>query len=152
MITTLTILKSLRLFAPVALAATLCLTGCGDCCKSGSGPDAVATTPLKLDTSAVEKAFASAEQGVRSTADKAIAAVKNADYSAALAEGQKLMNDVKLTPEQKAAVGKLVDQVKSAAGDAAAKAGEALKKAAGDATKAAEKAATDVKNSVPGSK
>ena len=125
-------MKKLLILAPLALA-TFCFTGCGDCCSS-HGPDTGAATTVlpKLDTRKVEQAFASAEQGVKSAADKAIAAVKNADYSVALAEAQKLLNDVKLTPEQKAALDKLVEQVKSAAGEVASKAADAVGKAASD--------------------
>jgi PBP1b-binding outer membrane lipoprotein LpoB len=125
-------MKKFLLLAPVALAAVL-FAGCGDCCSSGGSDSGPAATSPKFDTAAIEQAFASAEQGVKTTADKAIAAVKNADYASALTEAQKLLNDVKLTPQQKAALGKLVDQVKSAAGDAAAQAAEAVKKAAADA-------------------
>jgi len=135
-------MKKLLFLVPLSLASALFVTGCGDCCSShGGGADAAASAPLQFDTKALEQAFASAESGVKSAADKAIAAVKNADYSAAAAEAQKLLNDVKLTTQQKEALGKWLEQAKSAAAGAADKVGEA-----------AQKAATEVKTALPGAK
>jgi hypothetical protein len=132
-------MKRILFLTPLALATALIFTGCGDCstCGSHGGGDAAATSaPLALDTSSVEKAFASAEASVKSTADKAIAAVKRADYSAALSEAQRLINDVKLTPQQKESLAKLVEQVKSSAADTATKLGTAAQQTADELKKA----------------
>ncbi len=64
------------------LAAALALVGCS---KSS-----------KVDPSPVEKSFASADAALKSSADKAVAAIKNADYSGALAELQKLAANARI--------------------------------------------------------
>ena len=100
-------------------AAALILAGCG---KSGGGAGA------QVDPSPVEKTFASSEPTLKAAADKAVSAVKNADYSGALAELQKLGANVKLTDEQKKAVNDVVAQVQKAVAEAGTKAaGEAGK-------------------------
>ena len=110
----------------VIAAASLLLGGCS---KSGGGGGSV-------DASPIEKSFASAEATVKSAADKAVAAVKNADYSGATAELQKLASNVKLTDEQKRAVSDVLAKVQKALADAGSKATEDAKKALGDAQKA----------------
>jgi len=75
------------------IVVALSLAGCG---KSGGSAGA------NVDPSPVEKAFSAAEPTIKAAADKAVAAIKGADYSGALAELQKLGANVKLTDEQKA--------------------------------------------------
>ena len=82
-----------------------------------------------VDTAAMEKSFAAAEASLKDSADKAVAAVKSADYSGALAELKKLAENAKLTPEQQQAVKDLVAQVQKAITDAAGKATEEAGKA-----------------------
>jgi hypothetical protein len=71
-------------------AAVLGLTGCS---KSGDG--------ASVDAAPVEKSFASADSTLKAAADKAVAAIKSADYSSATAELQKLAANVKMTEDQK---------------------------------------------------
>ncbi len=97
------------------MVAALFLVGCG-----GS---------KKVDTAALEKSFAPAEAALKSGADKAVTAIKNADYKGALDELQKLAANAKLTDEQKKAISDVMAQVQQAISEAATKAaGEANKK------------------------
>jgi hypothetical protein len=103
-------------------AAALVLTGCS---RSGGS----------VDTSPIEKSFASADATLKSAADKAVAAIKGADYSSATAELQKLASNVKLTDEQKKAVNDVVAQVQKAVANLGTKAAGDANKALGDAQK-----------------
>lgn len=95
------------------------LAGCG---KSGGSAGA------NVDPSPIEKTFAAAEPTLKAAADKAVAAVKGADYSGALAELQKLGANLKLTDEQKKAITDVLAQVQKAIAEAGTKAsGEAGK-------------------------
>lgn len=105
----------------VALGLALGLTACGS--KS------------KVDTGKVESSFASAEPATKSTATKAVDAVKAGDYSGALSNLGKLASDAKLTPEQKQAVTDLYEQVKTALSANASKAADDAKKSADDLKK-----------------
>jgi len=107
-------------------ASILVVAGCS---KSGGS----------VDAAPVEKSFATAEAPVKSTADKAVAAIKGADYTTAVAELQKLAADAKLTPEQKKAVSDVLAQVQKAMADLGKKATEDASKALGDAQKALPK-------------
>ena len=84
-----------------------------------------------MDTSSLEKSFKSTEPATQSAADKAVAAIKSADYAGALTELKALAGKAKLTPEQEQAIKDVMAQVQKAITDAAGK-------AAGDASKAAE--------------
>ena len=107
------------------MAATLGLAGCA---KQGS-----------VDTSALESNFKSAEATVKASADKAIAAVKSADYSGAVAELKTLAGNAKLTPEQKQAITDTLAQVEKAIADAASKAAGEANKALKDVPKTLSK-------------
>lgn len=107
------------------MAVTLALAGCS---KQGG-----------IDTAALETNFKSAEATLKASADKAVAAIKSADYSGAIAELKKLAQDAKLTPEQKQAVKDVVAQVEKAIADAAGKAADEAGKALKDASKALPK-------------
>lgn len=139
--------KKLLLLAPLGLASAWLLTGCGECCSHHGDPGETAgkKDTAKLDTSAVEKAFASAEASVKATADKAIAAVQKADYGVVVTETKQLLQDVKLTPQQKDALNKLLADTKTALESAAST-------TAAKVSEAAQKAAQDVKNALPSSK
>ena len=101
------------------IVVTLSLAGCG---KSGGSAGA------NVDPSPVEKAFSAAEPTIKAAADKAVAAIKGADYSGALAELQKLGANVKLTDEQKKAINDVLAKVQKAVAEAGTKAsGEASK-------------------------
>ena len=97
------------------MTVTLAMAGCG---KQGS-----------IDTGSLEKSFKSAEAAVQGSADKAVAAVKSADYSGALVELKSLASNAKLTPEQQQTIKDVMAQVEKAISDAA-------HKAAGEANKA----------------
>ena len=107
------------------MAMTLSMAGCG---KQGS-----------VDTGSLEKSFKSAEAAVQTSADKAVAAVKSADYSGALAELKTLASNAKLTPEQQQAIKDVMAQVEKAVADAASKATGEGDKAMKDIPKALPK-------------
>lgn len=106
----------------VLLSAAMVLAGCS---KSGGS----------VDAAPIEKSFASADPTTKGAADKAVAAIKNADYSGALAELNKLGANAKLTDDQKKAIGDVVSQVQKALADAGAKAAGDASKSLGDAQK-----------------
>ena len=101
----------------MAAAAMLAVVGCK---KSGS-----------VDTSGLEKSFASAEATVKSSAEKAITAIKSADYAGALAELKTLGDKAKLTPEQQQAIKDVMAQLQQMVS-------ETVNKAAGEAGKAVD--------------
>ncbi len=103
------------------VVVALALAGCS---KSGGSAGASAS----VDPSPIEKAFSSAEPTIKAAADKAVSAIKGADYSGALAELQKLGANVKLTDEQKKAINDVLAKVQKAVAEAGTKAsGEASK-------------------------
>lgn len=106
----------------VILTVTLALAGCS---KSGGS----------VDPSPLEKSFAAAEPALKSAADTAVTAIKKADYSAAMAELQKLTANVKLTDEQKKAISDVLAQIQKAVAEAGSKAAGEASKALGDAQK-----------------
>jgi hypothetical protein len=107
------------------MAGALALAGCS---KQGN-----------IDTSALETNFKSAEAALKDSADKAVAAVRAADYSGALAELKKLADNAKLTPEQQQAIKDVMAQVQNAVADAAGKAAGEASKAMKDMPKALPK-------------
>jgi hypothetical protein len=106
-------------------AATLVLSGCS------KSDDHAGHAHANVDPAPIEKSFASAEPALKATADKAVAAIKGADYSAATSELQKLAANVKLTDDQKKAISDVLAQVQKAVTEAGTK-------AAGEAGKAVE--------------
>ena len=108
----------------VLMVATVAFVGCG---KKSS-----------VDTAPLENSFASADPATKSSADKAVSAIKSSDYSGAVAELQKLAAQAKLTPEQKQAVKDVLAQVQKQLTDAVTQAG-----------KNAENASKDLQKSLP---
>lgn len=103
-------------------SAALVLSGCG------KSDDHSGHAHAHVDAAPVEKSFASAEPALKAAADKAVAAIKGADYSAATSELQKLAANVKLTDDQKKAISDVLAQVQKAVAEAGTKAaGEAGK-------------------------
>jgi len=94
------------------------------CSKQGS----VDTTPL-------EKSFASADTSVKSAVDKAVSEVKSANYSGAMAELQSLAGKAKLTPDQQQAIKGVMTQVEQALANASRQAMDSAKKGASDLEK-----------------
>ena len=78
----------IKVFGALILTAALGLTGCGH--KSRS-----------VDTSALEKSFRSAEPTMKATADQVVTALKSADYENALGRLNQLIQDEKLSAEQR---------------------------------------------------
>jgi hypothetical protein len=92
-----------------------------------------------VDTAPLERSFASADASLKSTADRAIAAIKESNYQGALAEVQKLASNAKLTDEQKKAVNDVIAQIQKAITEMADKAAGEANKAIGDLQKSLKK-------------
>jgi PBP1b-binding outer membrane lipoprotein LpoB len=112
----------------VIAAVAFVLAGCSKTSSPAAGDTSAAAA--SVDTSKVEAVFASADAATKSAVDTAVTAIKNADYSGAVAQLQSLTAKFKLTDEQQAAVNDLIAKAQKAIADAASK-------TAGDATKAA---------------
>lgn len=118
-------MKTSRWILIAIVAAALGLVGCA---KKNT-----------VDTTQLLSSFKGAEASQQGSVDKVVSAVKSADYTGALAELQTLLKDVKLTPEQKAAVNDLIAQVQKVVPDAAASAASEGRKAVDDMKKALPK-------------
>jgi FtsZ-interacting cell division protein ZipA len=116
-------MKTIQLLIIAVAVVAMAFTGCK---KSG------------VDTAPMEKSFATADAGTKSSSDKAVSAIKAGDYSSAMAELGKLGQQAKLTPEQQSAVKDTIEQVKK-------QLSETMDKAA----KGADKAVDDLKKSLP---
>jgi len=106
-------------------AAAFALGGC----KKASG----------VDTSKLESSFTSAEPATQTSVDKAVSAIKSADYTGALAELKSLAEKAKLTPEQEQAIKDVVAQLQEMVADTAKQAGEKASEAVGDLQKSLKK-------------
>ena len=109
----------------IITAAALAVVGCK---KGGS-----------VDTSSLEKNFATAEAAAKSGVDKAVTAIKSADYAGALAELKTLAEKGKLTPEQDQAIKDVMAQLQQLVTDAANKVAGEANKAVGDLQKSLKK-------------
>lgn len=109
----------------MVMVAALAIVGCK---KEGS-----------VDTSNMEKSSVSADAAEKSSAEKAVAAIKSADYSGALAELKTLREKAKLTPEQQQAVKDIMAQLQQLVADTANKAASNASKAAEDLQKSLKK-------------
>ncbi len=92
-----------------------------------------------VDTAPIEKSFSSAEPTTKTTADKAVSAIKAGDYGGALSELKTLAANAKLTPEQQQAIKDVMAQVQTAITDMATKAQGQAGKAVGDLQKSLPK-------------
>lgn len=118
-------MKTIRWIRGIGAAlAVVVLAGCG---KSESG---------KVDTARLEKSFASADAAMKSTAQKAVDAIKAGKYQEGLAELQNLAGELKLTPDQQQAVKDVIEQIKRVASDTLNKATQQVDQAGKDASKA----------------
>ena len=106
-------------------ASALFLSGCGQ--------------KNNVDTAPIEKSFSSAEPASKSVADKAVSAIKNADYSGAMSQLKSLVSQAKLTPDQQQAIKDTLAQIQKQITDAAAKVGAEGQKAATDIQKSLTK-------------
>jgi outer membrane protein assembly factor BamD (BamD/ComL family) len=117
-------MKSLTSLLVGALVITISLLGCS---KKGS-----------VDTSELQSSFKSAEPATRSDVDKAVAAIKDGNYSDAIAQLQRVTKKAQLTPEQQQAIKDTITAIQKHMAEIA-------NKAAGEARKTAE----DLKKSLP---
>jgi|SRR5688572_12048205 len=92
----------------------------------------------EVDTTKLESSFATAEPADKSEAAKAVDAVKARDYDSSLASLKRLAQQAKLTPEQKAAIHDVSEQVQMQ-----------LKAAFDKAKEGGKKALEDVKEALP---
>ena len=92
-----------------------------------------------VDPAPLEKSFASADATLKSSADKAVAAIKESNYQGALVEVQKLASNAKLTEQQKKAVEDVLAQLQQAITQMADKAAGEASKAVGDIQKSLKK-------------
>ena len=111
-------MKTTQWIHTAIMAVSLAMAGCS---KQGG-----------IDTGSLERSFKSAEAAVQTSADKAVAAIKSADYSGAMVELKTLANNTKLTPEQQQAIKDVMAQVEKTLSDAASKAADAASKAMKD--------------------
>lgn len=105
----------------LGLTMVAAVLACANCSKNSP----------QVDTAPVEKSFSSAEPTTKTTADKAVSAIKTGDYSSALNELKTLAGNAKLTPEQQQAIKDVMAQVQTAIASMATK-------VQGDASKAAD--------------
>lgn len=104
---------------------TVAISGCG---KKAGG----------VNTGKLESSFATAEPAAKGHVTKVVDALKAEDYNTALASLRALAQQANLTPDQKAAVQEVMEQVQK-------KIDDMLKGVTGGAQKAAE----DAKKSLP---
>jgi hypothetical protein len=109
------------------------------CCASLVFTISGCSKKSEVDTTKLEKSFATAEPADKSQATKVVDAVKAGDYDAALASLKNLAQQAKLTPEQKSAIQDVTDQVQKQLTAAINKAAESGKKAMDDAKKSLPK-------------
>ncbi len=119
-------MKSCKWILVVAAALSLALVGCNK-------------NKANVDTAPVEKSFASAEPTIKTSADKAVSAIKAGDYAGALTELKTLAGNAKLTPEQQQALKDVMAQVQKAVTEMATKAQGEAGKAVGDLQKSLPK-------------
>lgn len=92
-----------------------------------------------VDTSKLENSFKSAEPAAQTSVEKAVTAIKSADYAGAMTELKSLAEKAQLTPEQQQAIKDVVSQLQQMLADTVKKAGEDASKAAGDLQKSLKK-------------
>ncbi len=94
-------MKKIKWFALACFAVLLALVACNK------------NTPT-VDPAPIQKSFASSEPSTKTSADKAVNAIKAGDYAGALAELKTLAGNARLTPEQQQAIKDVMAQVQSA--------------------------------------
>jgi hypothetical protein len=82
-----------------------------------------------VNTSKLESSFASADASLKSSVDKAVAAIKAEKWSEAIAHLQTVAKDAKLTDEQKKVCADILAQCQKALSEHGTKAAEDVKKA-----------------------
>ncbi len=113
----------------VMVIGALALTGCN---KPADQPT--------VDTAPLENSFKTADPATQSSAQRAIADIKSADYSSALARLKDMAGKAKLTPEQQQAINNTLSQIEQGFKDTANKVKESANAALNDAGKSIEKA------------
>lgn len=117
----------------VIAAAAFVVAGCSKPADQVAGDTSVAVA--SVDTSNIEKAFATADAATKTALEPVVAAVKNADYAGAVTQLKSLGEKFKLTDEQQKAVNELLAKAQKAIADMAAKATGEAGKAVTDMTK-----------------
>ena len=105
----------------VALAVGIGLVGCS---KKGG-----------VETRKLESSFRTAEQAIKTEADKTVATIKTGNYEQALVELQNLGRKAKLTAEQQQAIKDTIAAIEKLMTEIAEKAASDAEKAAGDIKK-----------------
>lgn len=126
-------MKKIMSFLLAVTASFALFTACG----KGGDDSASVDAP---DTSALESAFASAEEDLKAVSDKVVSYVNEDKLDQALAEAQKLASNASLTEEQKKAVSDFVASVQKQLSAKLEAAGEEMEDAAEDMKKSAEDA------------
>ncbi len=111
------------------MLAALAVAGCN---KQSAQPS--------VDTTQLENSFKSADPATQNRAQRAIAEIKSADYSSALARLKEMASNAKLTPEQQQAIQNTLSQIEQGFKDTAAKVKQTANNALSDAGKSIEKA------------
>ena len=107
------------------MIATLFFAGCGK--KSG------------VDTGQLQSSFKSADSVTQSDVDKAVASIKDGNYSQAMSQLQALAKKAKLTPEQQQAIKDVIAKVQQQMTAMANTAAAGAQKSAGDLQKSLPK-------------
>ena len=97
------------------LAAAVALVGCGGKAVNPS-----------FDAGPLENSYKSADTATKAIVDKAVAAVKAANYGTAMVQLQKLVDDTNITPEQQKVVKGILEETRKAAIATAPKSAEKL--------------------------
>jgi len=136
------------LFTALALCS-LVITGCS---KQENSITSNESTPAAINTAKVESEFAAAEPSVKEQLNKAVADIKANNYSEAMQKLKTLASEVKLTPQQQAAIKDLLTQLQAKATSALKDAGEAITKGATSTadtvSNATTKAVSDLKDTL----
>ena len=107
------------------MIVTLFFVGCG---KKSS-----------VDTGQLQSSFKSADSATQGDVDKAVASVKDGNYSQALSQLQGLAKKAKLTPEQQQAIKDVIAQVQQQITEMGNKAAAGAQKSASDLQKSLPK-------------
>jgi len=116
-------MKRFALLFSGLMIVTLVFIGCG---KKG------------VDTAQLKSSFKSADSATQSDVDKAIASIKDGNYSQAMSQLQALAKKAKLTPEQQQAIKDVIGQVQ-----------QQMTAMANQAAGGAQKSASDLQKSLP---
>jgi len=109
----------IKLFSVIVISLAIATTFTA--CKKQEGA-ATKAGAVSIDTSSAQEQLRTVEPEIRVDFDKALEAIKNANYTEALSKLQAIGTNAKLTPEQRQAVRDLVAKVQQAMAGSATKA------------------------------